>query len=168
ICNMLKYAAKDFPSLKFGNILFMAPACRIDLFHAEIATKPERFSNLRIFTMKDDLETKDKLLWYFYPHSLLYLVSGILEDEGNSFDAYILGLDRHINGEEPYNDIGDAAEQKVLTEVHQFIHESGKNRIVLSDDISGGDGMRSQAYAHGDFDDDVNYTIPSIKYIIQQ
>jgi hypothetical protein len=168
ICNMLKAAAKDFPQLTFGNILLMAPACRIDLFHAEIVTKPERFAGLRIFTMKDDLETKDKLLWYFYPHSLLYLVSGILEDEGKSFDAYILGLDRHINGEEPYNDIGDEAEQKVLTEVHRFIYEAGKNRIVFSDNIDGGDGMRSQSYKHGDFDDDVKYTIPSIQYILQQ
>jgi pimeloyl-ACP methyl ester carboxylesterase len=158
-CHLLKYTSSLANSFKYSHILFMAPACRIDLFKAELADHPERYNDLRIFTMTDENECKDKLVPYFYTHSLLYLISGILEDEGESFDAHILGLERNINFVSPY-DIPD------LDQVHKYIYEDSKFRLSLSvSDLAMPTGMKTKALKHGDFDDDA-YTLESIKQIL--
>ena len=43
--------------------------------------------------MTDELEQADRLIPVIYPHSLLYFVSGVLEDEA---DKPLLGMERYL------------------------------------------------------------------------
>lgn len=160
ICNLLKMSAATYPQLIFENIIFMAPACRIDLFRDEIVLHQNRFKTFRIFTMTDKNEKHDILVPYLYTHSLLYLISGILEDEGNDFDAYILGLERDIRATPPYDSVNE------ITAAHNFIYEEGKNRVAFSQtNETAPVGLKTQSLSHGGFDDD-DETISSIKYML--
>lgn len=160
ICNLLKMSAENYPQLIFNNIIFMAPACRIDLFRDEIVTHPNRFINFRMFTMTDENEKKDVLVKHFYPHSLLYLVSGILENEGKDYDAYILGLERNISATKPYDSIEE------IIEVHKFLYEANQNRVSFSKtNETTPEGLRTQSLSHGGFDDDEE-TVDSIKFLL--
>ena len=82
ICNLLKHSSQAHSDLKFNNIIFMAPACRADIFKAEIIDHTERFNKFRSFTMSDINEKNDILVSGLYTQSLLYLISGILEQGG--------------------------------------------------------------------------------------
>jgi hypothetical protein len=162
ICNLLKTSANVYSPLIYNKIIFMAPACRIDLFNEEMVLNKTRFKKFRMFTMNDQFEILDKLVPYFYTHSLLYLISGILEDEGKEFDVYILGLERHISGNSPYD-----SEQE-LVNTSKFLFETTKNRIVFSKtDISAPEGLKTKSISHGGFDDDKD-TISSIKYLLNE
>ena len=80
------------------NVVFTAPAINYALFKEAIAANDACIGNFRIFTMTDRYERRDplvKLMPLLYPHSLLYLVSGIFEDQP---DYPLLGLDRHLQG----------------------------------------------------------------------
>ncbi len=161
ICNLLNTTSNIYPQLVYNKIAFLAPACRIDLFNKEVVMNKNRFKHFRMFTMNDQFEIQDRLVPYFYTHSLLYLISGILEDEGKDFDAYILGLQRHIIGNYPY----DSAQELINT--NQFLFEAETNRIAFSQtDVSATDGMKTKSVTHGGFDDD-NETIESIKYFLK-
>jgi hypothetical protein len=162
ICNLLKVTAEIDSSFSYNKVVFMAPACRIDLFHAEMVSHQNRFKQFRMFTMSDDYETKDCLVKYFYTHSLLYLISGVLEGEGEEFDCYVLGLERHIDGREPYH------EDNMLKETSAFIFKNDSNRIAFSKtDATDPDGMRTTSTSHGGFDDD-KPTIDSIKHFLKE
>ncbi|NBB26996.1 hypothetical protein [Cellulophaga sp. BC115SP] len=160
ICNLLEMSSATYPQLCFENIIFLAPACRIDLFRDEVVLHQNRFKNFRIFTMTDSNEKRDILVPFFYTHSLLYLISGILENEGNEDDAYILGLERNIRATSPY----DSADE--ISDAHNFLYEEGKKRVVFSQTNEDTPrGFRSQSLTHGDFDDD-DETIDSIKFML--
>ena len=80
------------------NVIFTAPAINYDLFKEKVAANSDRIGNFRIFTMSDSYERLDplvKLAPFLYPHSLLYLVSGVFEDRP---DHPIVGLARHLQG----------------------------------------------------------------------
>lgn len=161
ICNLLKMSTATYSELIYNNIIFMAPACRVDLFRDEIVLHQNRFKTFRIFTMTEVNEKRDVLVPYLYTHSLLYLISGILENKGNDFDADILGLERHIRAQPPYDSVNE------ITAVHKFIYEADKNRVAFSQ--TGGktpDGLRTQSLSHGGFDDD-DETINSIKFMLR-
>ncbi|MBI1185482.1 hypothetical protein GC194_14525 [bacterium] len=160
ICNLLKMSAATYPELIYNNIIFMAPACRVDLFREEIVLHQNRFKTFRIFTMTEVNEKRDVLVPYLYTHSLLYLISGILENKGNDFDAYILGLERHIRAITPYDSVNE------ITAVHNFIYEADQNRVAFSQtDGTAPEGLRTQSLSHGGFDDD-DETIGSIKFML--
>lgn len=161
ICNLLKTSSAVYPQLIYNKIIFMAPACRMDLFNNEIVTQKQRFKNFRMFTMTDTNEKNDLLVRYFYTHSLLYLISGVLEEEGKEFDAYILGLDRNIKAAFPY----DSAPEIVNT--NRFLLEENQNRVLFSQtEALPSDGLRTRSLSHGGFDDDPS-TIDSIKFILK-
>lgn len=160
ICNLLRMNANNYHQLVFDKIIFMAPACRIDLFRDEIVLHQNRFKTFRMFTMADSNEKHDLLVPYFYTHSLLYLISGVLEDEGKDYDALILGLERNIMASYPYDSIPE------VLEVNKFLYSNNANRIIFSqtlDDTT--DGLRTKSLSHGGFDDD-ELTINSIKFIL--
>ena len=80
-------------------VIFLAPACSFETFNAKLIPHTDRIGRFRIFTMADACERRDpliKLMPTVYPHSLLYLVSGLLEDTP---DAPLIGLTRHLEGE---------------------------------------------------------------------
>ena len=142
ICEMLKATAAKFPDFQFGRIALLAPAARVDLFVKEIIQHPERFEELRIYTMKDEQELRDALLWKVYPISLVFFVSALLESPA---PMPLCGLARCLTGLHPY-DTGDT----LLA--HKYLM-SGPQRLVLSvTDENALPGFRSNSCHHGDFD----------------
>lgn len=148
IIEMLKAADRDFPDFKVRNIVFLAPACTLELFAKEIVAKPARYERFRMYTMKDEWEAKDALISAIprlYPSSLLYFISGVLEDES---DTPIAGMHRYLSNSEPY------AKPDPFGSVHSFLSAGGSNRLVLSQTEDGaGDGLRCDSIHHGGFVD---------------
>mgnify|MGYP003886136811 CR=1 FL=1 len=162
VCNMLRAINGTYKNFSVRNILFMAPACTSELFHKEVVTKQYRFKRFRMFTMNDVVESNDALidkLPGIYPRSLLYLVSGILEKEGNSYDEPILGMERYFNWE-IYT-----ANNPVLNAVSTFLNQA--NRVVLSPTNGNEPGLNSMADDHGFFNEDPE-TLNSIKSILNE
>jgi hypothetical protein len=155
ICRMLA-AAQQHPGLKMRNIIFLAPGCTLDLFTAEIVAKPERFENFRMFTMHDDYESKDVLVPGLYTRSLVYFVSGVLEDED---PKPIAGLERWLRADAP-------DPKNNLAAARAFMNQAGKNRLVLS---RTGDaahkGLQCLAISHGDFDNEPQ-TLASLQFLL--
>lgn len=157
ICHLLNLIVKENRNCLFETISFLAPACRVELFNKHIVDNTSKFKKFRIFTMSDHYETRDHLLGKVYPRSLLYLISGFLE---NGYDEYILGLERHIKAVKPYN-------IPELQKAHDFIYSQMEDRIVFS--VTNGDapyGGRSESKTHSDFDNDPA-TQQSLQTIIQ-
>jgi len=156
ICHMLAAAAARHPDFRARNILFLAPGCTMNLFHDQVVTKPERYQAFRMFAMYDLYEKEDHLLGQLYTRSLLYFVSGVLEDEA---DKPLTGLERHMSGQAPYAD-------KELVAVREFLYEPGQSRLVLSKTKTDAPpGLQSEATQHGIFDDEEK-TRNSLKFII--
>lgn len=161
ICYLIKVVEKNYPNIKINNLVFLAPACRSELFNEEVVNKVKRFNEIRVFTMSDGYEVNDTLVdgfSFIYPHSLLYFISGILEDEGRSDDAHILGLERHINWP-------NYMKHSHLKSINKYLNEIGKNRLVLSKTTTNNLGLSSLAIDHGQFDNDPN-TLSSITHIL--
>ena len=143
ICEMLKAAAERAP-LDVRKVAFLAPAARADLFVEEMVGHPERFASLRIFTMRDEVECEDQLVKGVYTRSLLYFISGVLEDER---DTELVGMHRYYVGEPPY---GDGA----VKDMADYLRADPR-RVVLSKTTDDAEpGFRTQSVSHGAFDDD--------------
>jgi hypothetical protein len=107
VSNLMNAAGQAGLDLKF-EVIFLAPAVRMSTFKKGIVDREDLLASygpnslcFRTYTMSDALETKDTLirnvphlgdLTWFYPRSLLYLISGILE--GKEDDADLVGLER--------------------------------------------------------------------------
>lgn len=156
-CHLLNLIASENRNCQFENIIFLAPACRVELFNSHIVNNSNEFKTFRMFTMSDKYEINDHLLMNIYPRSLLYLVSGLLE---NGYDEYILGLERHIRAYHPYNN------SRELKKAHDFLYASSEDRVVYSKtDETAPRGRRSDSERHGDFDSDLN-TLKSLQDIV--
>lgn len=142
ICHLLEAAAARYPDFRFGRIALLAPAARMDLFTQALVSHPERFEQLRMYTMKNELEERDAIAGPVYPLSLVFFVSGTMEDPAA---APICGLARCLSGIGPYA-TGDSLQ------AHQYMHAPGEDRLVLSiTDESAAPGLRCNARHHGDF-----------------
>lgn len=161
ICEMLKAAHLRQTPIKLRNILFLAPACTAELMSAEIVSHPERYGHFRMFTMRDDYESDDVLVKGVYTRSLLYFISGVLEQR---VDEHVAGMQRYLSGQKPYD-------REPFLGVKRFLEQPGENRLVLSNSEqiapNAPAGHRSTAEAHGAFDDDIA-TRSSLTAIIKQ
>lgn len=157
ICEMLKSASDADTLPKIRNIVFLAPACLTRLMHDEIVRREDRFEAFRMFTMKDEVEKKDHLVPSIYTRSLLYFISGVLEDE---VDAPIAGIERFWTGAKPFDDA-------YLVDTQNWLKAAGKNRSVLSVTMGGAAGQESESETHGGFDDD-HATRKSLTHIVSQ
>lgn len=143
ICHLLEAAAARYPDFHFGRIALLAPAARTDLFTKAIVGHPERFEQLRMYTMEDELEQKDALAGPIYPLSLVFFVSGALEEKAAT---PLCGLARYLTRPDP-----DAAE--IVQQAYQYMNTPGEQRLVLSiTEASAIPGLRCNARHHGDFD----------------
>ncbi|UZS00225.1 alpha/beta hydrolase [Chondrinema litorale] len=160
-CHLLKNLSENYQNLKVSNVVFLAPACTSELFHQEVILHPERLKYFRMFTMTDEAESKDALvdnIKAIYPRSLLYFISGILEDGGENYDAYILGMERFFKFEN-YEKV------EILKDIKDYLLAEGKERLVLSPTQNNLDGFNCMAIDHGKFDDDIT-TKESIQHIL--
>lgn len=84
-------------------LFLLAPAVRTDLFAAMLDDAGDLVTRCQMITMIDKLERRDAVLGhdkgYIYPSSLLYLVSGMFEEqEAQAYpDAPLLGMQRFTN-----------------------------------------------------------------------
>jgi hypothetical protein len=146
-------AMPDPPDMR---IVFLAPAVRLDQIVEVIDPKPGFIKAFRMFTMRDELERIDPVLGLgtaaIYPSSLLYLISGILEDENaEAFpDAPLLGMQRFLGEDSAW--LGDDKQIADVRRVKTFLNGAGSS-IVWST-TEGEAGLSSSALAHGAFDDD--------------
>jgi hypothetical protein len=109
-----------------------------------------------MFTMHDDYESKDVLVPGLYTRSLVYFVSGVLEDED---PKPIAGLERWLRADAP-------DPKNNLAAARAFMNQAGKNRLVLS---RTGDaahkGLQCLAISHGDFDNEPQ-TLASLQFLL--
>ena len=167
LASNLVAGASGLPDNVRIDLVFLAPAIRIDEAARTIAVAGARVANLRIFTMEDANERIDDLdkttAGKVFPRSLLYLISGILErrSAGDAYaDAPLLGMDRHLRvlPEHCLDDDEREARGMILS----FLG-STPNRIIYSV-ADGDDGVCTGAKTHGTFDDD-EATLKSIRRI---
>lgn len=155
ICHLLAKAAEVVPEATF-EVVFLAPACTFDLFSATVESHAARIAGLRIFGMKDEVESRDRLVSVLYPKSLLYFVSGILESEA---DQPILGMARFYEEATPYAAIPPVGKVK------EFLKTKPNWAVWSETAADASDGLRSTSHEHGRFDLD-ELTVASIKHII--
>ncbi len=157
VCHLLATAAKKFPKISFGHVIFTAPAASLKLVYDEVITKTDRFKEFTLFTLSDEQELADAILPHIYPSSLLYLVSGILEED---VDEPLSGMMRYQTGEEPFR-------SGIFAETRNFIQEKGKERLILAQQPATPAGLQVKATRHGDFDKD-RAMLESIKKLLDQ
>jgi hypothetical protein len=142
ICNLFKAALKKLPAaFKFNKIAFLAPGVDFDLFNATLVDHHNRFKEFRMFTMNDEMETKDVMIPLVYPRSLLYFVSGALEGKD---EKPIVGLERFYSGKKPYQGL-------LFEAVSNFVKSATPARVVWSRTVNGQPGLNSAAEHHGGF-----------------
>ncbi len=154
ICEFLQHAHEFLPPNVTFDVIMLAPANSYKLFSDTLKTCQSRIQAVRIFAMSDELEQKDALIPGVYPLSLLYLVSGILEDEA---DTPILGMQRYFTDKAPYT-LPDV--QTAFSYLNKY---QASHIWSLS---SGGDGISSDAKSHATFYSE-KVTMDSVKYAIE-
>lgn len=153
ICEMLAAIEADGRKIRMRNIVFLAPAVRLDLFARWVPRGPQVFKRFRMFTMTDTAEKADRIAGPVYPRSLLYMVSGCFEDRP---DAAILGMERFLQS------AGTTAGRD-YDDVRRWLLDG--NRLVYSPSAeNAGEGLRTAALKHGAFDDDAA-TLASLLFI---
>jgi hypothetical protein len=165
ICHFLDAAAKRLPNAQF-NVIFLAPAVTYAMFAETLGRNAARIRDFRMFAMTDDLESNDVLVPIAYTRSLLYFVSGVLEGVARG-DAWAEEIDAPLVGMRRYLD-----EETVFTTVEFPAVEAGRrflsgapDRTVWSESLVG-DGLKSSAKKHGDFDNDES-TVASVLWVLQ-
>ena len=143
VCRFLERAYATLGnSFHFGHLVMLAPAVDFDLFRTTVVDRAGQFESLRIFTMGDEFEASDKMLPVFYPRSLLYFVSGLLE---GGEEKPLVGMERFYTGQPPYN-------SDDMRRVINFLKQDGADRIVFA--VTKPDaslGVRCGARKHGGF-----------------
>jgi hypothetical protein len=148
IDNLLQTVAADgskygLPGdFRFRNVVFLAPANTFADFAAVVERHDEYWERFRLFAMTDEAERADRVFSFIYPHSLLYLVSGVLERDatGKSEGGKpLVGLQRWC-----LVDQNDPAELALV----RRLFEGDAEVLTWSP------GERSGAIHHGDFDND--------------
>ena len=152
ICNFLD-AARAAGLQTPLRCVFLAPAVTYARFAAAIARHRDNgLADFRMFAMRDDRESADRMLGVVYTRSLLYFVSGLLEGEeadgkfSSTIDMPIVGMERYLASAAFRDD------PHVAT-VLGFLAEK-PNRTVWSYAMGQAPGLNSDARKHGDFDND--------------
>jgi len=140
-----------------ANVALIAPACTFADLASSLREVESRVANFRIFGMGDPIERQDAIASAIYPASLLYFVSGVLEDNR---DEPLAGMQRYYST--PY--IGDGfgnitfvKEQSTLMRPHAFAWSQ----------VSGHEGANCDMTSHGGWINAPS-TLASIKFLIEQ
>lgn len=170
ICNLLAAAGRWLPAGFKFDIILLAPAVSFARFSACMAANEKWVGGVRLFGMKDEVELKDAMaqggLGTFarlvYPHSLLYFVSGLLEDEvEDKPDHPILGMQRFYERK----DVFGATDFPEVEQARRFF-AGPPQRCAVWSEVHDGDGLASASKAHGDFDNDKD-TLASVQWLLR-
>jgi len=150
IIHLLEAAARELPNTKF-DVVFFAPAATCDLAAQQFERRPSQIAHLRSFFMNDTVELADSIfdgllpaVRFIYPSSLLYAISGLLEDIA---DKPLLGMDRFMESSR-FRSL-DAS----VSSSAKAVVDSGSS-VISKTDSSAVAGRQSQATTHGGFPND--------------
>jgi hypothetical protein len=145
-----------FPAdLKF-NVVLIAPACTFKVFRETIKSAGNRIAGLRIFGMGDERERQNALVRVVYPASLLYFVSGIIEDE---CDMPLVGMQRFYSAgyeKDSFPDLAFVRHYEPLMLQHTFAWA----------EATGVDGANCDMFTHGSWPQ-AKETLKSVRHIVQ-
>lgn len=170
ICNLLAAAGRWLPAGFKFDIILLAPAVSFERFSACMAANEKWVGGVRLFGMKDEVELKDAMAQgglgpiarLVYPHSLLYFVSGILEDEEEDKpDHPILGMQRFFERK----DVFGATDFPEVEQARRFF-AAPPQRCAVWSEVHDGNGLASASKAHGDFDGD-KVTLESVQWLLR-
>jgi hypothetical protein len=181
ICNFLKAMEQALQGKGYAqdirfDVIFMAPAVRIDVMSQTLARYGHLVRNIRAFVMSDELESAEILLQVdgasaeanvllaqVYTSSLLYFISGSLEDSDD--DTPVDGMERFFSrtgafAPNAFPDIDDA-----------WAFYSGRPSAMVAADTSGMNphpplGQRCSSHHHGGFPSDPA-TLQSVCYLLR-
>jgi hypothetical protein len=139
------------------NVILIAPACTFDVLAEALDRAGKRVANLRIFGMSDEVELSDHLVKGVYPASLLYFVSGVLEDDR---DQPLAGMQRY------YAPARYGAAFKTIAQVKAFQGLSGAHSYAWSQ-VTGFEGANCDMIHHGGWAD-APRTLASVLHLIQR
>jgi hypothetical protein len=140
IAHLLERADKVLAADRQFDVVFLAPACTFEFMAQRLPVFRRRVRGIRVFALSDQLERGYWEVPVLYKGSLLYLVSGLLEDE--MVDMPLVGMQRFYSGSEPFMDAS-------IVNVMQYLDK----RVVWSV-TSNPRGRRTGANRHGGFTDD--------------
>ena len=154
ICNLLAKAAQILPPEISFEVVFLAPACSYKLLDSTLQAAGDRIKSFRSFAMKDDAEKKDAIFPPLYMCSLLYFVSGLLEDE---VDFPLVGMQRYVS---------PLFNRASIPEIDRVLQKFAAFQIPwIWSNSSEGPGLNSLALKHGDFDNEPE-TMSSVGFLI--
>lgn len=188
ICNFLAAIAaalqdKDYANRIQFDVIFMAPAVRVDVLANTLASYGMLIRNFRSFEMSDIFESSEILLQLnnaspavnalfaqIYTSSLLYFISGVLEDDDD--DTPIDGMQRFFEGTGAF-----AAGKIAAIDSVQEAYSRFKGPAIVYSDTSEDNpqpplGQRCTSYHHGGFPSDdakspIGGTLQSVCYLLK-
>ncbi len=158
IAELLDKAAEILPDQHF-ELVFLAPASTFEKISRTVEKHNDRIDRFRMFTMLDENEKKDCLVPVLYPHSLLYFISGVLED---GYDVPIVGMKRFYDRKH----FPDGAFPGVKP-AREFVSGEEKGEVLSITPKNAPPGMRSASAKHGDFDNETE-TVASIVHLLRE
>lgn len=158
IAEFLDKASEILPDQHF-EIVFLAPAATFTRISRSLDRHKQRIDHFRMFTMQDSYEKNDRLVPVLYPHSLLYFISGVLED---GYDVPIIGMDRfydrNLFPDSTFPDVKPA---------RAFVTKTTHGAVWSVTDSAALPGVQSTSEKHGDFNNDVP-TVKSIVHLLKK
>ena len=157
IGHFLEAAAQRVPDVSF-DVVLEAPAATHDFLARVLSEHGSRIANFRLFGMNDARERADVLVPVIYPASLLYFVSGLLEDEP---DQPIAGMQRYLA-----DGTFDADRFPNVEACREFF--ARYEEALVWSPRSGPPGCASDGAHHQDFDDVDAETLSSVEFILRK
>ena len=158
-CRLLQEVQnRGLPEDLHFNVILIAPACDFKLAAKMLQSAGKRIDGLRIFGMSDDLEHRDEIVPIFYPSSLLYLVSGVIEQDR---DCPLAGMARYYAS--PYD---NAEEFPEIDYVRKFALFQKDHALAWSISTAG-EGFNCDMTSHGGWAG-TKATVASVVHIIEK
>jgi hypothetical protein len=140
IAHLIERADDVLPADRQFDVVFLAPACTFEFMAQHLPVFRRRVRGIRVFALSDQLERGYWEVPALYRGSLLYIVSGLLED--GTVDMPLVGMQRYYSGAEPFKDASIVNVTQYLDK--RVVWSVAKNPI----------GRRTAADRHGGFADD--------------
>jgi len=171
ICKFLRAvdaAVRDQPyqdRVKF-DVVFMAPAVRVDEFAYTLYQVRDRIRAFRMFGMHDSLESREALIKQapqVYTSSLLYFVSGVCENDDQDYDdTPLLGMERFFSDARPFTRELFPA----IREVKEFLNAYPHAAVFSDTPDDAPPGLRCAAHEHGGFPSEKD-TLESVCWLLR-
>ena len=173
-CNLIDHLAaarqdSNHPlpaDFQLKDLIFLAPAVTHERFALTLGSHSDLFQRFRAFNLSDELEAGYWEVPVIYPRSLLYLVSGLFEEDADGDGAYdkpLVGMQRYVEDSSTYDDEG-------VPEIRSFL-KATVDRVYYSI-TDQGPGKATDALKHGGFDDWANpaprKTVESVVFMLSE